>query len=204
MKTTKWKVLFITDLICLLPIIPCLFLWNKLPDQIAIHFNMNNVADNFAPKWVAVFILPLFMVALQTFCCIVTDIKAKKHGAAPKFEAVTKWIIPLMSIILQTVTVAYSLEYKVDIRRIVMVMLGIIFVAMGNYMPKLNYVKNYNISADKAKKINRFTGFAMVIMGILSVVTVFFPPVVSVVWVVLVLLFAILCTVYTIWQVKTK
>ena len=204
MKNIKWKTIFITCLVCLLPIVPCIFIWDKLPGQIAIHFNMNNIADNYAPKCVVVFLLPLFMAAMQIFCCVVTDIKSNKHGSSPKFETVAKWIIPLMTVVIQSVTIAYSLGYKLDIRRIVMVVVGIVFIAMGNYMPKLGYVKNYNVSADAAKKINRFTGFAMVILGILSVVTVFFSPVVSVVWIVLVIVCGIICTVYTIKQVKAK
>ena len=45
MKNIKWKTIFITCLVCLLPIVPCIFIWDKLPGQIAIHFNMNNIAD---------------------------------------------------------------------------------------------------------------------------------------------------------------
>ena len=50
MKFIKWKILVITSVVCLLPIIMGIAVWDKLPDTMAIHFNINNVADNFAPN----------------------------------------------------------------------------------------------------------------------------------------------------------
>ncbi len=46
MKSIKWKYMFVTSMLCLLPIVFGLILWDKLPPQIAIHFNMNNAPDN--------------------------------------------------------------------------------------------------------------------------------------------------------------
>ena len=50
MKHIKWKTLIITGVIALLPILIGIFLWDKLPGQIAIHFNLNNEPDGFASK----------------------------------------------------------------------------------------------------------------------------------------------------------
>ena len=50
MKAIKWKQIVITSLICLCPIVFGLILWDKLPESMAIHFNINNEADNFASK----------------------------------------------------------------------------------------------------------------------------------------------------------
>ena len=80
MKFIKWKTLIITCFVCLLPILLGVALWDKLPDLMAIHFNINNEADNFASKGFVVFGLPVIMAALQAFCCIVSDVNACKHG----------------------------------------------------------------------------------------------------------------------------
>ena len=67
---------------------------------------------------------------------------------------------------------------------------------MGSFLPGLGYVKNRNTSREKAKKINRFTGFGMIIMGVLAVITAFLPPVAAVVWLCLLIPFIITLVFY--------
>lgn len=196
MKFIKWKILIKTCLICLLPILLGIILWNKLPDEIAIHFDINNTPDNFSSKGFAVFALPFLMMLLQIICCIINDINAYKHGERKKFEYATKWIIPIMSVILQSTILCYAIGLQLDIRRIAITIVGIIFLLIGNYLPKFDYIKNYDSDTDKAKKINRFIGFESVIMGILAIITLFLPPVASVVWIILLIPYAIISIVY--------
>lgn len=181
MKFIKWKSLLATCAVCLLPILLGLALWDKLPSAMAIHFDINNNPDNFASKGFVVFILPLLMVLLQAFCCFVNDINAAKHGERKKFERATKWIIPVMTVILQAVTLGYALGWNLDIRRIAAFIVGVIFLVTGNYLPKLDYVKNYDVDTEKARRINRFIGFETVVMGILYLISIFLPPLATVV-----------------------
>ena len=196
MKFIKWKTLIITCIVCLLPILLGLALWEDLPDSIAIHFNFYNEPDNFASKEFAVFGLPIMMAALQIVCCFINDINAHKYGRRIKLETVTKWIIPVMSIILQVITFGYSLGWNIDIRKAVAVIVGAIFLVIGNYMPKLDYIKNYNIDTEKARKINRFIGFEMVIMGILILITIFLPPIATAIWLFLLIPYTIISIIY--------
>ena len=167
MKFFKWKYFLVTSLVCLFPILLGLLIWDKLPETIAIHFDINNNPDNFASKGFVVFGLPVLMVILQGFSCFVNDINAEKHGERKKFETVTKWIIPILTILLQLATFGVALGYNVDIRVVVTDIVGIMFLVMGNYMPKFDYIKNYNLDTEKAKKINRFIGVETVILGLL-------------------------------------
>lgn len=196
MKFIKWKSLIITCLVCLLPILLGIALWDNLPDTMAIHFNVNNQPDNFSSKGFVVFGLPLLMVLLQIFCCIVNDINAHKHGERKKFERATKWIIPIMTIILQVTTLGYGLGWDMDIRKVAVLIVGIIFLIIGNYLPKLDYIKNYNVDTEKARKINRFIGFETVIMGVLMLITIFLPPITSVIWLFLLIPYVVIGVIY--------
>ncbi len=204
MKFIKWKSLIITSLICLLPIFLGVALWDKLPESIAIHFNMYNEPDNFASKGFTVFGLPLLMLLLQIVCCIINDVNAHKHGERIKFEKATKWIIPVMTIVLQVITLGYSLGWNIDIRKIVAVIVSLVFFVIGNYLPKFDYIKNYDIYTEKARKINRFIGFETVIMGILIFITIFLPPIATVIWLFLLIPYAILGIIYGIKVVGKK
>lgn len=175
----KWKSLMITCIVCLLPILLGISLWNKLPDTMAIHFNINNEPDNFASKGFVVFGLPLLMVFLQIFCCFINDINEYRHGERKKFERVIKWIIPIMVIILQIATLGYGLGWKVDVRRLAVFIVAVILLVIGNYLPKFEGAKIRNEDDEKARKIQRFIGFETVAVGILFLISLLFPPVVS-------------------------
>ncbi len=196
MKIIKWKSLLTTSLICLLPILLGVALWDKLPETMAIHFDINNNPDNFASKEFTVFGIPLLMAVLQVICCLINDLNAYKHGERKKFEIATKWIIPVMTVILQIVTFGYGLGWNIDIRRVATFIVGVIFLVIGNYLPKFDYIKNYDIDKEKARKINRFIGIETVVMGALFLISLFFPPVVSLVCIILLIPYAIISIIY--------
>jgi len=196
MKFFKWKTFVLTSTVCLLPILLGVALWSKLPDSIAIHFDINNNPDNFASKGFTVFGLPALMVVLQGFCCFINDFNASKHGERVKFERATKWIIPIMANILQPVTLVYALGHKLDIRRIALFIVGTILIVIGNYLPKFDYIKNHDTSTDKARKINRFIGYETVIMGVLLLASMFFSATVSVVCLLMFIPYAVIAVIY--------
>jgi uncharacterized membrane protein len=131
MKCIKWKILIITCFVGLLPIFLGLAVWDSLPEKMAIHFNFYNEPDNFASKGFAVFGLPLIMTLLQIFCCIMSDINAQKYAR----KHFTKWQIPIVSIILQIVILGYGLGWNIDMRKVAAVIVIIIFLVSGIYIP---------------------------------------------------------------------
>ena len=196
MKFIKWKSLIITSLVCLLPILLGVGLWDKLPDTMAIHFNINNEPDNFASKGFVVFFMPVLMMFLQWISCVINDINAYKHGSRTKFEYVTKWIIPVLTIVLQIITFGYALGWNVDIRKSCAIIVGVMFIVIGNYLPKFDYIKNYNVDTEKARKINRFIGVETVIMGMLMLISIFLPPIATVIWLFLLIPYSIISIIY--------
>ena len=196
MKFIKWKSLIITSVICLLPILLGIALWDSLPDSMAIHFNINNQPDNSAPKGLVVFGLPILMMLLQIFCCFINDINAHKHGERIKFERITKWIIPVMTVVLQVITLGYGLGWDIDIRKAASLIVGVILITTGNYLPKFDYIKNYDIDTEKARKINRFIGFETVITGLLFIISMFLPPISTIVCLFMLIPYAIISVIY--------
>lgn len=196
MKAIKWRSLIVTCMVCLLPILLGVALWNDLPDRIAVHFDINNNPDNFASKGFAVFGIPFLMMLLQIICCIINDINARKHGERKKLERATKWIIPCMTVVLQIITLGYSLGWNIDIRKAAALIVSIVFLVTGNYLPKFDYIKNYNIDTEKARRINRFIGFETVIMGLLGIVSIFLPPIATVIWLFSLIPYAVIAVLY--------
>ena len=196
MKKFKWKIFVITSIVCLLPVLLGIYLWDNLPETMAIHFNIYGEPDNFASKGFVVFGLPMLMVVLQGFCCFINDLNAYKYGERKKFETVTKWIIPCMTVVLQIITLGYGLGWNLDIRKAVSLIVGVIFLVIGNYLPKLDYIKNHDVETEKARKINRFIGYETVGMGILFLISIFLPPISSVICLCLLIPYAVIGVVY--------
>ena len=196
MKFFKWRIFIITSFVCLLPILLGISLWDKLPDIMAIHFNVYGAPDNFASRGFVVFGLPMLMVVLQAFCCFINDLNEHKHGERKKLETVTKWIIPCMTIALQVITLGYGLGWHLDIRKAASFIVGCVLLVIGNYLPKFDRIKNYDIDAEKARKINRFIGYETVVMGLLFLISIFLPPISTVISIGLLIPYAIIGIVY--------
>lgn len=204
MKAIKWRILILTSVVCLLPILLGIALWQQLPETMAIHFNIHNEPDNFASKGFVVFALPCLMVFFQIVSCLAVDFNSKIRGEQKKIELVSKWITPVVTVVLYIATLGYGMGWKLDIRMIAAVLVGGMLLVTGNYLPKLNYVKNYHLDTDTARKINRFVGFETVILGILFLLSIFLPPVATVVCVCLLIPCIVIGVIYGVVTGKSK
>lgn len=201
MKKLNMKILTATSVVCLLPVLLGLIFYSRLPAQIAVHFTGNNTPDNYFPKAAFVFGMPGIMLLLQVFCCVMSDLSDKNPEANRRTITVYKWLIPILSIILYCVTILYALGKSIDIRRIVMCVVGVLFIVIGNYLPKTvgsHYVRfARQCSADVGKKLLRITGYALMVDGLLCIASILFQPVVSAAVIVLVLVETILLYAYS-------
>ncbi len=128
MKFIKWKSIVTTCTVCLLPIILGITLWNDLPDVMAVHFNFNNEPDNFASKGFVVFGLPLIMAAVQAFCCVIKDVNSHKSGKPKRLIRITKWIVPVIAIAVQTAILGYGIGWNIDMRWLALLIVGVVMI----------------------------------------------------------------------------
>lgn len=180
MKKINWNFLIFTCIICLLPICMGLYFYEELPDTMAIHFNIENQADNFASKKFTLFGLPVIMALLQAFCCIISDINENKKGNPPKIIKIMKWIVPFLTIVVYTLTILVGLGKTVDIGKIISIVLGLMFMVMGNYMPKMSYddakgnINPLPANEKDFKQMMRLWGYTFVIGGFSTIVGILF------------------------------
>ena len=179
MKKINWRFIIFTCLICLMPICLGLFFYEELPETMAVHFNIENEADNFASKNFTLFGIPLIMVLLQMFCCVISDINENKKGNPPKLIKIAKWIIPFLTVIIYVLTILVGLGKTVDIGKIISIVLGLMFVIIGNYMPKMSYddakgnINPLPATEKSFKQMMRLLGYTFVIGGIFTVCALF-------------------------------
>ncbi len=197
MKNINWKILIITSIVCLLPILLGIIFYQQLPEQMPIHFNINNEVDNYASKNFALFGIPIILTTLQIFCCIITDRKEEKEAKRPRFITIVKWFIPILSVVVSTILIEIPLGSTVDVRKSICLVLGILWILTGNYLPKMSYEiakgKFHPMPKDEKtyRKMIRMLGYTFVISGIALLVSILFPPI-STITVIIVLVVAIL------------
>ncbi len=178
------KMLMITSLVTLLPIIAGLFLWNKLPDEIPIHFNAQGVADGWGGKGLAVFGLPLFMIAIHWFCVFITSLDPKSKNITSKNINLVLWITPVLSVFVSGVVYSFALGHELNINTIFPIFFGLFFIVIGNFMPKCK--QNYSIgvkvpwaleSEENWNYTHRLAGKTWVIGGLLIIALSFLKTV---------------------------
>ena len=172
------KVLIISSIVTLLPIVAGLILWNQLPEQIPTHWNASGEIDGWSSKPFAVFGLPLIMVAAQWLCMLGTSADPKKENHPAKVLHLILWIIPVLSVVLNTMTYMAALGKEVRIEVIMPILIGLILAIVGNYMPKCK--QNYTIgikipwtlnSEENWNRTHRFAGWLWTFCGIALMLT---------------------------------
>lgn len=180
MKKKTNSTLIITTLVCFLPVILGLALYDKLPSQIAIHFDINGSPDNYMPKAIAVFALPIFMAVINLFTHFMLDHDPRKENASTAMKMIGKWALPLISIIVMPVTLFMAMGAEIPITMLVTGLVGVLLVICGNYLPKSR--RNYTVgiklpwtldSDENWNKTHRFAGPVWVVGGFLFIATAF-------------------------------
>lgn len=142
MKNDK-KTILVTTLVTLLPILLGLALWNRLPDTIPIHWGTDGQADGWSGKAFAVFGLPCILTAIHLFSIWITLNDPKRKNIHKKPLTLVFWLVPVVSFITSGFTYLAALGNDVNISLIISMLIGLLFIVLGNYMPKLQ--QNYTV-----------------------------------------------------------
>ena len=167
------KTLFITCAVILLPIIAGLLLWDRLPDRIPTHWGMGGEVDGWSGKGFAVFAMPLMMLGIQLLCFFVTASDPKRGNIRRKYLSMVLWIIPVLSVMTSCISYAVALGAQIRVEQVIPGFIGLMFVIIGNYMPKFQQSYTMGIrlpwtlsSEENWNRTHRFGGKIWALGGI--------------------------------------
>ena len=179
MKENKSKVI-ITSIVTVFPMFIGFLLWNRLPEKIATHFGSEGV-DGWSTKLFAVVIFPLILLAIHLFCLGVTLNDPKKRNIGNMMMSVIFWIVPVVSLVSNLSIYGYALGMDLNIEMIVGILVGAMFLLLGNYMSKSH--QNYTVgiklpwtlnSEENWNRTHRLAGKLWIFAGILFIGNIFF------------------------------
>lgn len=170
-------VIFIA-LLCLLPLIYGFFMYDKLPEMLPTRWNFKGEIDGYTSKFSAIVYLPLILFAATLFSGFVTKEDPKNAENKPKIIRLSLVMLPIFSNILVISSMYIALGNKLNITMLIKLFIALVFIILGNYMPKLK--KNYTIGIKTPwtlhddeiwQKTHRLGGKIMILQGLLILVT---------------------------------
>lgn len=176
------KQLILSSIIILLPVIVGLFLWNYLPDRIATHWDANGTADGWSGRTFTIFGLPVIILILHWIAIFATVKDPKNKEQSNKVFGMVLWIMPIISLLVCGMVYMIALGKEVSVEVVVRILLGLMFVVMGNYMPKCKQNHTIGVKVTWAlrneenwNKTHRFAGKVWVLGGVLLLATMIIP-----------------------------
>ena len=176
------KELILSSLLTLLPIVIGLLLWDKLPDVMATHWGVNNQADGYSTKSFAVFVFPFILLGIHWLCLWITSKDPGQKKQSKKAFSMIFWMIPIVSLFVTSIMYGIALGNTVNISSVMFAMMGLMFMGIGNFMPKTK--QNFTLGIKVIWTVNneenwnathRFGGKLWFFGGLFLLLTAFFP-----------------------------
>lgn len=171
---------FITNLLCLIPIVVGFILWDKLPEYIPQQYGWNDQVNWSLPKFWGIITLPLFMCIGNIAMHIYTSYS--KADLNKKVKNLCLWLMPIVALPLEIFMLLKPIGFNLDTFIVVAIILSILFIIIGNYLPKTepNHVigirMTWTINNHEVwKKTHRVSGFLLVIVGFFNLIVCFTP-----------------------------
>ena len=156
-----------------------------LPEQIPVHFDAQGVVDGYGSP-LTIFLLP----ALILGTCILAEVMKHLDPKHASYALFSKHyyqffiVLDLFFFLIQLYLISYSMEWiTVNISNLMIVAMGLLFLFMGNMMPKVKH--NYFMGIKTAWTLaseqvwydtHRFSGKLWFVLGILICISGFLPP----------------------------
>ncbi|MFA5829786.1 MAG: SdpI family protein [Candidatus Gracilibacteria bacterium] len=169
------KEIFPLSLIILSFVVSVYFYLN-FPQSVPIHWGIDGEVNGWGSPAVAAFLTPAITAVCYGILLLVPFIDPKKERYV-EFEKpyhVFKNVVVLFVTVLHFMTGAYALGYNIPMGRAILVLVGFLFIIIGNYMGKIK--SNWMIGVrtpwtlsneDVWNKTNRLGGKLFVIGGLI-------------------------------------
>lgn len=173
------NILIFSGVIFLLAVALTLVAWAKVPDdaRVPIHWNVEGKVDNYGSKTLGLLMGPgmiLFLTILLTFVPRVEPRIENLQQSQKAYKALWGFLLTFM-LVLHVVTTLVAMGHSINITMLMVFMMGILFMAIGNYLGKIRSNFMFGIrtpwslsSEDAWNKTHRLGGRLFFLVGILT------------------------------------
>lgn len=180
MKELK-KTYILTIVLSLVPVIAGIVLYPRLPERIVTHWDAAGEPNGWSSKFVGAILLPGMLAALQAAFPFLLRMDPKYENVGDQMKRLLLWILPVTAWICGGSTLCAALGMNVPVKIIVPMFLGLLFIFVGNYLPKTkqSYTVGIKIpwtlqSEENWNRTHRLAGFLWVAAGIVMLIAAWF------------------------------
>lgn len=184
-------------LIILISIVASIWVYPQLPDQIPTHWGVNGEVNDYSSKQSAVWMGPAIMVIIYAALTLMPKIDPKRANY-PRFASSLYLVNTLLMLVflgIQAVVISQWLGYEYNMTRFVPGLVGIIYLILGNYLPRYQQNHYFGIKTpwtltnpEVWRKTHLFAGRVFVSTGVLLLLSLLLPTA----WMVSILLILII------------
>lgn len=171
--------------LALLPAVMLAFVWNRLPEQVPMHWDIHNQVDRWGSPntlWGLCAVGPLLAVMFQ-FLPKIDPKRANYEKFQRRYELSALATELLMAVVMAAVLTESLAPGRLDIAKVISIAVGVILIVMGNLMGKVktNWFMGVRTpwalsDPDVWNKTQRLGGWVLFISGGLLVVLSFLAP----------------------------
>ena len=180
-KKNKWK-LIVSSIVILLPVVAGLIMWNSLPEEMAVHWNLSGVANGWRGRFFPVFVLPLILLAGHWIGILVMALDPQNRNQTRKAMGLIFWVCPVVSLFASAMIYANAFGMDLGGGAFSAAALGVLFIVIGNFLPtcRRNHTMGIKVKWTLESDANwnathRFGGKVWVIGGLLLMLCGFLP-----------------------------
>jgi len=114
-------------------------LWNRLPDQMASHWNINDQVNGYMPKVWGVFLMPLIVLGMSVLFLVIPSIDPLKSNIVKFRETFNLFIVLIVAFMLyiHRLTLVWSLGYtNFKMSTSMLPSMGLLFIFIGFMLRK--------------------------------------------------------------------
>lgn len=127
----EWFIL----VILIVPFFVSAYFWDELPDEVPTHFNIQGEADDWGPKWMAAYLIPMIGVGTYLMILLLPAIDPKKKiESAQKPVAAIRMFTSVFMVGIYAFVMAASLGTTINFSNYIIIGVGVLILIVGNYM----------------------------------------------------------------------
>jgi uncharacterized membrane protein len=159
-------------------------LWDRLPDQMASHWNINDQVNGTMPKFWGVFLMPLITLGMLALFLVIPSIDPLKANIAQFRESFNLFIVLIIAFMLYIhgLTLAWSLGYQnFKMSAAMLPFMGVLFIAVGFMLRKakrnffIGIRTPWTLSSDSVwAKTHQLGSVLFIVSGALAIIGGFF------------------------------
>lgn len=178
-RLRKSSIISIIASILILIIFNILF-YDKMPAELPTHWNFQGQADDYSSKFDAMVLTHGFLVVMNIFACFMLDNDPRNKRQNNFVMTISKLSMPAIMLLIYIITVMAGFGREVKVSTILPIFIGLLFIAIGNYLPKIkrNYTMGIKLpwtlnSDENWRRTHRLGGICFVIIGLCLILSVF-------------------------------